>query len=315
MNYRILGRTGMTVSRLCFGALTVGPLQAKLPLREGAAIIRAALDAGVNFIDTAELYQTYDYIREALGPYREKTIIATKSYAYSYEGMKESVEKACRALGREYIDIFMLHEQTSRLTLKGHAEALQYLVDAKQAGIVRAIGVSTHTVEVVRAAAMYDEIEVIHPILNMEGIGIIDGSVKDMMAAIAFAAQQGKGIYTMKALGGGHLSKRGGEALRWILEQANITAVAVGMQSVDEVALNTTIFSGNPVPERLAKKVVAQERRLLVEEWCLGCGVCVEKCPMKALVIQEGRAVPERHKCVLCGYCGAHCPEFALKIV
>ena len=62
MEYRLLGQTGMKVSRLCFGALTIGPLQAKLPLGEGVAVIRAALAAGVNFIDTAQLYGTYPYI-------------------------------------------------------------------------------------------------------------------------------------------------------------------------------------------------------------------------------------------------------------
>jgi aryl-alcohol dehydrogenase-like predicted oxidoreductase len=66
MIYTELGRTGLSVSRLCFGALTVGPLQSNLPLNEGAAVIRYALEQGVNFIDTAKLYGTYPYIREAL---------------------------------------------------------------------------------------------------------------------------------------------------------------------------------------------------------------------------------------------------------
>ncbi|MCL5290108.1 MAG: aldo/keto reductase, partial [Firmicutes bacterium] len=66
MQYRVLGRTGFKVSRLCFGALTVGPLQAGLPVAEGAGVIRRAIDYGVNLIDTAELYGTYSYIREAL---------------------------------------------------------------------------------------------------------------------------------------------------------------------------------------------------------------------------------------------------------
>ncbi|HBC91540.1 MAG TPA: aldo/keto reductase, partial [Pelotomaculum sp.] len=70
MQYRVLARTGMQVSRLCFGALTISPLQAGLPLVEGARIIRAALEAGVNFIDTAELYSNYHYIREAIKGYR-----------------------------------------------------------------------------------------------------------------------------------------------------------------------------------------------------------------------------------------------------
>lgn len=315
MQYRYLGKTNIKVSRLCFGALTIGPLQADMPLQEGAAVIRSALEAGVNFIDTAELYKTYSYIREAIKGYSGDVVISAKSYAYTYEGMRDSVRLACEQTGRDYIDIFMLHEQTSRLTLKGHREALEYLVEAKRKGQVRAIGVSTHTIEVVRAAGIMDEIDVIHPILNQSGIGICDGSREDMLSAIEFAIAQGKGIYTMKALGGGHLSSCAAQAFEWILAQAGISAIAVGMQSLDEVALNTTIFSGQQVNPELWHRVGNRKRRLLVEDWCVGCGTCAVKCPMGAISVIDGVAKPDVNKCVLCGYCGAHCPEFCLKII
>ena len=315
MEYRLLGNTKLNVSRLCFGGLTVGPLQAKMPLQEGADVVRNAFAAGVNFIDTAELYQTYDYIREALPGYDDKIIIASKSYAYTYSGMEESVHNACRALGRDYIDIFMLHEQTSRLTLKGHSGALDFLIKAKKDGVVRAIGVSTHTVDVVRAVALMDEVDVIHPILNMAGIGICGGSVEEMLAAIELASYTGKGIYTMKALGGGHLSPVSDEAFQWILAQKNIHAVAVGMQSPEEVAVNCAIFTGQPVRQDLRDKVTAKKRRLLVEDWCEGCGKCAEKCPMGAIEIHNNKAVVTPDSCALCGYCGAYCPEFCLKII
>ena len=66
MEYVELGKTGLKVSRLCFGALVIGPLQKNMPVEDGAAVIRAALERGVTFIDTAELYGTYGHIREAL---------------------------------------------------------------------------------------------------------------------------------------------------------------------------------------------------------------------------------------------------------
>jgi aryl-alcohol dehydrogenase-like predicted oxidoreductase len=314
MEYRSLGNTGFAVSRLCFGTLTISPLQARLSLQEGTAVIRAALAAGVNFFDTAELYQNYDIIRAALQGQESPVYLCSKSYAYTYEGMRSSVEKACQATGRNYIDIFMMHEQTSRLTLRGHQEALQYLVTAKQAGLIRAIGVSTHTVEVVRAAALYDEIDVIHPILNMKGLGICDGSVEDMQAAILFAAGMGKGIYTMKALGGGHLNSSAAAAFAWIRQQSAIASVAVGMQSEAEVAVNCAIFSGLPPSAEAVRRVTAKPRRILVED-CAGCGRCVDSCPMGAMQVIDGQAVPDMEKCVLCGYCGAHCPEFCIKVI
>ncbi|WP_425061178.1 hypothetical protein SCACP_19580 [Sporomusa carbonis] len=315
MEYRELGRTGLIVSRLCFGGLTIGPLQSNRPLAEGVAVIQAALDAGVNFIDTAELYRTYPYIREAITGVNEDVVIASKSYAYTYDGMRSSVENACRELQRGYIDIFLLHEQSSRMTLKGHADALHYLADAKRQGLVRAIGVSTHTVDVVRAAALIEEIDVIHPIINLKGIGITDGTAEDMLAAIQLATDCGKGIYTMKALGGGHLNHMANQAFAWVLAQNGITSVAVGMQTIDEVMLNTAIFSGQVPDSSLWDKVAKAPRRLLVEDWCAGCGQCALHCPMGAMTVNGGKAIPDPKRCVLCGYCGAYCPEFCLKIV
>ncbi len=314
MEYRSLGNTGLKVSRLCFGALTVGPLQANMPLQSGAAVIRAALDAGVNFIDTAELYGTYPYIRAACQGAGD-VVIASKSYAYAYEDMRRSVESACRAIGRDYIDIFLLHEQTSRLTLAGHADALAFLADAKRQGIIRAAGVSTHTVEVVRAAAGMADIDVIHPIFNMRGIGIMDGTAADMAAAIAAAAAAGKGVYTMKALGGGHLISDAPAAFSWVLAAEGVSAVAVGMQSADEVACNCALFAGATPDGVIAARLAGRTRRLLIEDWCVGCGRCADKCPAGALSVRDGRAEVDAARCLCCGYCGAHCPEFCLKII
>ena len=159
MEYRFLGRTGLKVSRLCFGALTIGPLQAKLPLPAGAAVIRAALAAGVNFIDTADLYGTYPYIREALQGSKD-VILASKSYAYTYEDMRSHVERALTETGRDYIDIFMLHEQVSRHTLRGHHDALVYLLDAKAKGLVEkpAPDVAPSTLSIIGRYILHPEV-------------------------------------------------------------------------------------------------------------------------------------------------------------
>jgi aryl-alcohol dehydrogenase-like predicted oxidoreductase len=115
MDYRILGASGLRVSRLCFGSLTIGPLQAGLGLEEGASVIRVAFDMGVNFIDTAELYCTYDYIRKAAEGRRKEIIISTKCYAYTREGAEKSLRKALKELDTDYIDIFSLHVHRSNL--------------------------------------------------------------------------------------------------------------------------------------------------------------------------------------------------------
>jgi aryl-alcohol dehydrogenase-like predicted oxidoreductase len=315
LQYRVLARTGMQVSRLCFGALTISPLQADLPLVEGARIIRAALEAGVNFIDTAELYSNYHYIREAIKGYRGEVIIASKCYAYTSQGMQDSLEFALRELNRDYIDIFMLHETESILTIRGHWEAIEYLLKAKQKGLVRAIGISTHHVEGVLGAASVPEIEVIHPLINMSGIGIKGGNTQDMLAAIKTAAEAGKGLYGMKALGGGHLLERPEEAFAFILSIPELASVAVGMSTAEEVAYNTCLFSGQPVPEEVKSKVRRQPRRLHIEDYCCGCGECLAKCASGALRLKDGKAVVDHRLCTRCGYCSPVCPDFCIKVI
>ncbi|ADL08108.1 aldo/keto reductase [Thermosediminibacter oceani] len=315
MQYTNLGKTGIKVSRLCFGTLTLGPLQANFSAEKGADLICKAVDLGVNFLDTAEFYQNYPHICLAIKKSGRDLVVATKSYAYTYQGMRESVEKARKALDRDVIDIFMLHEQESRLTLKGHREALEYLIDAKEKGIIRATGVSTHTVEVVLAAAGMDEIDVIHPIVNYKGIGIKDGTVNDMIEAIKKAYENGKGIYGMKCLGGGNLVGVKKEAFKFILGLPYLHSVAVGMKSEHEIVANILTFEGKDVPEELERLISSEKRRLLIEDWCEGCGRCVEKCGFNALSLEEGRAVVNSERCTLCGYCGGVCPEFCIKIV
>ncbi|HAA89330.1 MAG: Aldo/keto reductase [Thermoanaerobacterales bacterium 50_218] len=316
MEYRLLGKTGIRVSRLCFGVLTIGPLQAHLPLPEGVSIMRYAVERGVNFFDTAELYGTYPYLRELLHQVKGKDlVIASKSYAVSFEEMKRSVEKARRELDRDVIDIFLLHEQESELTLKGHRGALEYLIEAKSKGIIKAVGISTHHVAGVKAATAVPEIEVIHPLLNYTGLGIRDGSVEDMVAAIVRASAAGKGVYLMKPLGGGNLISKADTALKFAFSQQAAAAVAVGMKSREEVEYNVLVASGLPVPEKIRRLVSRKRRRLHIEDWCEGCGECVQACPQEALFVgPQGKVQVREELCVLCGYCAAACPHFYIRV-
>jgi aryl-alcohol dehydrogenase-like predicted oxidoreductase/ferredoxin len=315
MEYIYLGDTGLRVSRLCYGSLTMGPLQANLPVAEGVALLREAFDRGINFLDTAELYNNYEYIKHGVQGRRQQVILASKSYAYSKETAEASLRKALEAIHTDYIDIFSLHEQESEHTIRGHYEALEYFIKAKEKGYIRALGISTHGIAAVRAALRYPEIQVIHPIINKAGLGIIDGSTAEMLAAIEAAAQAGKGIYSMKALGGGNLIHSAGECFDFVLENPNIHSVAVGMQSVAEIVHNIAVFEGREPEDEIKRQISGKKRKLHIDDWCTGCGYCSAKCNQKAIVIAEGKAQVNREKCVLCGYCGAYCPDFCIKMI
>jgi predicted aldo/keto reductase-like oxidoreductase len=310
-----LGRSGILVSPLCFGTLTLGPLQAGLPLKAGARLIRYALERGINFFDTADLYGTYPYLKEGLRGWGGETVIAGKSYDYTAEGMEKSLSRALRETGREHLDLFLLHEQESALTLKGHGEALEYLLRARERGLIRAVGISTHHVAAVRAACRLPELDVIHPLLNFQGIGIRDGSREDMVKALEEAAALGLGIYAMKPLGGGHLLSQAREAFRYILGLPFLASTAVGMQDEREIDVNCCYFSGGLPPRELTESLARRERRLIIHDWCQGCGQCLAACRRQALSLAGGKARVDGSACLLCGYCGGSCPQFCLKII
>lgn len=311
-----MGTTGLRVSKLCFGSLTISPLQANLDIKEGAALIRRAMELGVNFLDTAELYDNYLYIKEAMrGKPRKDLIVTTKTYAYTKELAQKSLEKALEETGLGYIDVFMLHEQESAMTLKGHYDAIKYFLYAKDKGYIRAFGVSTHHVECVRAASRMEEIQVIHPIVNMKGLGIADGNIGDMLQAIEYAHSKGKGIYGMKPLGGGNLIEDAKQCFDFVLGIPNIASIAVGMQCIEELEANIAMFENRRVKKGIQLTLSSRKRRLFIDPWCEGCGDCVTACSQGALYLRNGKACVREDMCILCSYCAAKCEYFYIKVI
>lgn len=311
-----LGQTGIEVSKLCFGGLTIGPLQKNLSPREGGEVIKYAFDRGVNFIDTAQLYGTYEHIEHALRSIdRKDFVIASKSYAYDKKTALESVNEALEKMKTDYIDVFLLHEQESEHTVRGHYEALETFIKLKEKGIIRAVGLSTHAIAGVEAAIKYDEIEVIHPILNVSGLGITDGSRDRMYEAIKIFHTKGGGVYSMKPLGGGNLLNRVDESFNYVLGLSNIDSIAVGMQQFDEIDYNIRRFSGMEIDENLKNRLANKSKKLMIADWCVNCGACIERCQQNALSIGHEQPVIHYDKCVTCGYCASVCKDFCIKVI
>lgn len=316
MERQNLGKTGISVSRLCFGSLTIGPLQANMPIEEGASIMAYGIEQGIDFVDTAELYETYAYIKRAMEISGKKDlVIASKSYAYSKETAEKSLQKALKELNRDYIDFFLLHEQESEHTLRGHYEALEYFQKMKEKGYIRGIGLSTHFIRGVEAATKEPLIDVIHPIINQQGLGIQDGTADAMIEALNQASAKGIGIFGMKPLGGGNLIHSVEASLDFVLNLPCLDAIAVGMQTKEEIDFNVRYFKNESVPDAIKEKISNQPRKLMVHDWCTRCGTCVEHCQHNALKLGDKELIIDHGRCVLCGYCSAYCPEFCLKVV
>lgn len=314
MQYRKLGKTGIDVSFLSLGTLTMGPLQRNMRCEEGAALIRSACAMGINLFDTAEMYRTYSHIRAAkLGA---SSAVVSKSYAFDGAGMEESVHRALRETGRSAVEVFMLHQQESALTLEGHGEALDCLRRARKEGLVGHIGISTHHVAAVEAACRIPDIEVVFAILNYRGLGIMDGSRGDMEKALRAAARLGKGVMVMKPIGGGHLFRELKRSFQYLAGCDFISTVVVGAQSADELTADAAFLEGAEVPEEVLSRLRLKERKLNIEyESCQKCGRCAAKCPQKALMLTEDRLCIDHSRCILCAYCASVCPDFCLEVI
>ncbi|MDR5658105.1 aldo/keto reductase [Serpentinicella sp. ANB-PHB4] len=311
-----LGNTLLNVSKLCFGTLTMGPLQANLSPKEGGRLLTYALQQGINFLDTAELYETYDHIKCALENIpRQELVIATKSYAYSKETAEASLNKALKEMDTDYVDIFLLHEQESIHTIRGHYEALEYFIRKKEQGYIKALGLSTHRIEAVEASLKIKEIEVLHPIVNMFGLGIQDGNIETMLKTLEQAYQQGKGIYGMKPLGGGNFIKDYKKCLEFVLNIKPLHAVAIGMQTIEEIQANVLTTLKKEIDTAILNKINKKNRKLIIQDWCETCENCIQACSHKALSKQSTQIKIDHSKCVLCGYCAKYCPHFCIKVI
>jgi predicted aldo/keto reductase-like oxidoreductase len=333
MEQRTLGKSGLTVSRLCFGTLTLSPAQAGFSAADGGELLAYAFAQGITFWDTAEIYDTYPHVHSALRRLASPPVISSKTYAWDAATASASLDKARQALGLDVIDLFLLHEQESCLTMDGHREAFAWLLEQKERGLIRAVGLSTHAVEPVLALAAavgnagddpvwqgidpgpYRYADVVHPLLNKRGIGLLDGTAEDMAVACAKAHAAGLGVYGMKMLGGGHLLPTFDEAAEFALGLDCVDAIAVGMQSRAEIDMNIAIFKGQPVDPALLAATRGRRRRLAIGDWCTGCGACVARCGEKALRLDNGKVVADGSRCIFCGYCATVCRDFVIKVV
>lgn len=152
MDYRILGRTGLRASAMGIGAGGPSRLGQRDNIRsesESVDLVRQGLDAGVNFIDTAEGYRTEEIVGAAIaGRDRDQIIISTKKSLgrenISRAALRAGLQESLRRLGTDYVDIYHLHGLRLEQYDYYFQEILPALQDLKQQGLIRFIGVTEH---------------------------------------------------------------------------------------------------------------------------------------------------------------------------
>ncbi len=311
------GNTGLEVTELCFGALPIGPIQKNVPVLTAAKVIAKALEMGVTFVDTAQGYKTYPHLYEAMKMTGIRPVITTKSPATTYEEMEAAIHEALEQFHVSYIDVFLLHAaRASADVFEKRKGAYDCLIDYKKAGKIKAVGISAHDVGVIRAAAREENIDVVFPILNLTGMGILNGTRLDMEQAIESCVDAGKAVYLMKVLAGGNIVNQYDEALKYARAfSKGRMPIAVGMVNEEEVEMNLKYFDGEDLTDIIATIKAPQKEFLAIPSLCTACGTCIEACHSSAISIQNNCAVIDNGACLTCGYCVGACPQFAIRMI
>ncbi|HWV87602.1 MAG TPA: aldo/keto reductase [Capillimicrobium sp.] len=219
MEHRHLGRTGVSVSKLCLGAMMLGPWGTDGD--EGIRIIHAALDAGIDFIDTADVYSaggSEEIVGRALRGRRDDVILATKLVfplgddedpnhrGASRRWIVRAVEDSLRRLQTDYIDLYQLHRPTPETELE---ETLGALTDLVQQGKVRYIGHSTYPASlIVEAQWVARDRRLIRPHTEQPPYSILNRGVEAEILPVC--EQYGIGVIPWSPLAGGFLTGRYG---------------------------------------------------------------------------------------------------------
>ncbi|MFO0958396.1 MAG: aldo/keto reductase [Isosphaeraceae bacterium] len=239
---RILGKSGVEVSLIGMGTGSVGSGQAsnqtRLGVKEFTRVVRHALDHGVTLFDVADQYGSHVYLREALkGVPREKYQIQTKTHATKLADCRSHVERYCLELGVEYIDILLLHCMTKSDWPRDHTGSMEYLMEAKRKGLIKAHGTSCHGMDPLRTSARDPFVEVDLARINPEGL-LMDDKTPDVVASeLEEMHNAGKGVIGMKILGEGRIkdAEKKDASLRFVLGLGTVDAFIIGFESTDQI--------------------------------------------------------------------------------
>jgi aryl-alcohol dehydrogenase-like predicted oxidoreductase len=214
VQYRTLGRTGIKVTPYALGAMMLGAL-GNPDRREGIAIVHRALDAGINFVDTADRYgDSEEVVGEALRGRRDEVVVATKFWGpvdedvnhrgASRRWIMEAVERSLRRLQTDYIDLYQLHRPDPDTDID---ETLSALTDLVRQGKVRAIGTSSmRGSEIVEAQWMSERRGFERFRTEQPNYSMLDREIEREILPVA--ERYGMGVLVYSPLAGGALTGR-----------------------------------------------------------------------------------------------------------
>jgi aryl-alcohol dehydrogenase-like predicted oxidoreductase len=242
-----LGNTGLMVPRVALGTGSGGwkkvSNQTRLGVNKFVELSQYAYDKGIKFFDTADMYGSHTFVREALNVIpRENVTILTKVMTYNQEGwyttepFLTSLDRFRKEIGTEYFDIFLLHCMTNGQWPVEYRKYMDGLSEAKQKGIIKSVGISCHDMDAMKEAASNPWVDVLLARINHKGPKM-DGTPDQVMKVLETARKNGKGVIGMKVFGMGDLIQEDQreKSLNYVIKSGNVHCMTLGLESKEQV--------------------------------------------------------------------------------
>jgi len=244
-----LGKTKLKVSRVGLGTGMRGGMRRSNQTRLGAkgfdALIRGAYERGVRWFDLADSYGSHPYFAESLkGLDREKVVLTSKIW-YHRGALPErdrpdadvAVRRFLKELKTDHIDLVLLHCMFHDDWPKRFRKQMDLLAGLKAKGLIRAHGVSCHSLGALTAAAVEPWVDSIHARINPYGVRM-DGPAEKVAPVLKKAHQAGKGVVGMKLIGEGKFRRSEtarDRSVRYVLGLGCVETMVVGFETLAEI--------------------------------------------------------------------------------
>ena len=262
-----LGTTGIIVPQNAFGCLPIQRDTKEVAVK----LLREAYEGGMRFFDTARAYtDSEEKVGEAFDGMRGKVFIATKTAAKTPEGFRKDLETSLKKLRTDYIDIYQLHMVQQCYRPGDGTGMYECLLEAKEKGLIRHIGITTHKLAVAQEiieSGLYETLQYPFSYLSSEKeIALVNACVKADM-----------GFICMKALAGG-LITRSDAAMAYMTQFDNLVPIW-GIQRENELQEWLSYMNDTPYMSGEIAAYIKGEQDELAGDFCRGCGYCLP-CPM-----------------------------------
>ena len=259
-----LGKTNLEVNKNGFGAL---PIQ-RCTMQEAVEILKKAYDNGIDFYDTAHFYTDSE---EKMGNAfkdipREKIYIASKTAAETPDVFWSDLKTSLKSLKTDYLDLYQFHNIS--FVPKKDDELFKAMLEAKEKGMIRHIGITTHKITFAHESiesGLYETLQ--YPFSYLSGEEEIELVEKCKKFDVGFIA--------MKAMGGGLITNS--KASFAFLNQFDNVLPIWGVQKISELDEFLSYDSTTVLDDEL-KSTIENDKKELGEDFCRGCGYCMP-CP------------------------------------